>query len=114
MSRQLSVGEFVDLATAPVAAPEEAEKVDPADKAAMDRMYQAFGPKQMESGRRSDSIFRRLHAETANVARGDGSTHVVPAATRTQGDSRLPKSSSKFQMARDWDPSDPANKKGPR
>jgi len=69
----------------------------------MERLVHAFGAKQVGDGRRSDSIFRRLHSELSNVARGNGGTSVVPAAQRTTGDSRLPRSGSRFEMVRDWD-----------
>lgn len=108
--RKLSPLEAIEVATTPIEQPEE-QKVDPADQRTMQKMYQAFGPNQMQSAKRGDSILRRLHSELASVDRQDGSTKVATASQRTkERDSRLGAPSGTFQMVRDWDPTD--DKKG--
>lgn len=107
--RRLGPNEFIDVATTPTTPPEEEEaKPDPSEVKAMEMMFQAFGPNQMiQTAKRSDSIMRRIHSELAAVQRRDGSTKVASANQRTAApDSRLPQSFAKFEMARDWDPTD--------
>jgi hypothetical protein len=101
--QKLTSREFIDVATSP------AEEPDPPaveDVRAMELLVSGFPPASLDAAKRSDSIFRRIHEEMANVQRQDGGTRVATATTRCAAGGSLPRSPSTFEMVREWDPED--------